>query len=126
MSIRTPLSKVRGLGSARRGTEHFWMQRMTAMANIPLVLFFGWLVLSLAGADHAQTVARLSHPLVAAGLSLFVISVLWHMRLGMQVIIEDYIHGELAKVLLIMGNTFLVFAIGAVSLFSILRLALGG
>ena len=125
MSMRTPLSRARGLDSAKQGTEHFWLQRLTAVANIPLVLFFGWLVLSLVGASHDEVAAMLSRPLVAIGLALFLLSVLWHMRLGMQVIIEDYIHGELKKILLIMGNNFFMAAIGMVCLYAILKLAFG-
>jgi len=92
MSLRTPLGKVRGLGSAKSGTEHWWMQRVTAIANIPLTLIAMIIVISLVGADHATVTARLGHPLVVMVLLAFIGSVTWHMRLGMQVVIEDYIH----------------------------------
>jgi succinate dehydrogenase / fumarate reductase membrane anchor subunit len=126
MSMRTALGLVRGKGSAREGTEHFWMQRLTAVANIPLVLIGLWLVISLVGASHADVVARLSSPLVAIFLTLFAVSTLVHMRLGMQVVIEDYVHGEFNKIALVMLNTFFVVATGALILFSIFKLAFGG
>lgn len=126
MDMRTPLNKVRGLGSAKEGTDHFWRQRLTAVANIPLTLFLVWLVMSLHGASHGQAAALISSPIVAVFLVLTMISVLYHMRLGMQVVIEDYVHTELTKIGLLMLNTFVVIVLGAVSIFSILKLAFGG
>jgi len=123
--MRTPLSKVRGLGSAKDGTEHFWRQRLTAVANVPLVLIGIWLVISMVGAPHEEVVARLSSPLVAIFLFLFSTSVLYHMRLGMQVVIEDYVHSELRKVTLLMLNTFFVFFTGVLIAYSVFRLASG-
>ena len=126
MNMRTPLSKVRGSGSAKEGTDHFWMQRLTAVANVPLVLVGLGLIISLVGKDHAQIVSTLSSPLVAIFLALFSVSVLVHMRLGLQVVIEDYIHGEFNKIALVMLNSFFVIATGALILFSIFKLALAG
>ncbi|MGL5735513.1 MAG: succinate dehydrogenase, hydrophobic membrane anchor protein, partial [Beijerinckiaceae bacterium] len=97
-SMRTPLAKVRGLGSAKSGTEHFWLQRVTAFANVILTFAFIAILIALAGRGYGDARALLSRPLVSALLALFVISGVIHMRLGMQVIIEDYIHGEGAKV----------------------------
>lgn len=125
MSMRTPLSRVRGLGSAKEGTDHFWRQRLTAVANVPLVLIGLWLVISMIGQPHEEVVARLSSPLVAIFLALFATSVLYHMRLGMQVVIEDYIHVELRKVFLLMLNTFFVIFTGALIAYSIFKLAFG-
>lgn len=123
--MRTPLNKVRGLGSAREGTMHFWRQRLTAVSNIPLVLFFVGLVIALNGAGYAETRAALANPFVALMLALALFSVLNHMRLGMQIVIEDYIHGEGAKLALLMLNTFFAFLVGAVAAFALLKLALG-
>ena len=126
MSMRTPLGKVRGLGSAKEGTEHFWRQRLTAVANIPLVIIGLWLVVSLVGAPYSEVRATLASPLTAIFIALFSISVLYHMHLGMQVVIEDYVHGELNKIALIMLNTFFVVFSGALIAYAIFRLAFGG
>ena len=95
--MRTPLSRVRGLGSAKKGTEHFWLQRVTALANIPLTLFLVGSLVVHAGADHTTMAAFLGNPVVGVVMLLVVLSTCWHMRLGLQVVIEDYIHGEATK-----------------------------
>ena len=97
MSMRTPLGRVRGLGSAKSGTEHWWLQRVTAIANIPLVIFLVIFVIRHLGASRAEIVASIANPFVAILLALTFVSVLWHMRLGLQVVIEDYVHGHAAK-----------------------------
>ena len=125
MNMRTPLKRVRALGSAKEGADHFWKQRVTAVANIFLTLFVIWLVVSLVGADHATVKAALAHPVNAIALGLLAISGAIHMRLGMQVIIEDYVHGELGKVVLLMLNTFFAILIGAACLFAVAKLSFG-
>ncbi len=122
--FRTPLSRVRGLGSAKDGTEHFWRQRLTAIANVPLMLFFVWSIIHLWGAGHVETVAFFSHPLVAIVFAVMIGVAALHMKLGMQVIIEDYVHGAAGKVLLI-ANIFLSAGIAVAALFAVLKLGFG-
>ena len=125
MSMRSPLRQVRGLGSARSGTEHFWHQRLTAMANIPLTIGFVVVVASLMGRNHAAVVQILGSPLVAVLMLLFILSATVHMRIGMQVIIEDYVHDEVAKFTMLIANTFFAFVVALASAFAILKLSFG-
>ena len=121
--MSTPLARVRGLGAARSGTEHFWRQRLTAVANVPLTIAFIFIVVALLGRNHAAVVQILGSPLVAIIMLLFIMSVTMHMRIGMQVIIEDYVHDEGAKFVLIMANTFFTITVGLASAFAILMLS---
>lgn len=121
--MSTPLAHVRGLGAARSGTGHFWRQRLTAVANVPLVIGFVFIVMGLLGRNHAAVVQILGSPLVAVVMLLFILSITTHMRIGMQVIIEDYVHDETAKLALLMANTFFAVAVGLASAFAILMLS---
>jgi len=121
--MSTPLGRVRGLGAARSGTEHFWHQRLTAVANVPLVIAFVFIVVGLLGRNHAAVVQILGSPLVAVILLLFILSITTHMRLGMQIIIEDYVHDEGTKLVLLIGNTFFAVAVGLACAFALLTLS---
>ncbi len=125
MSIRTPLARVRGYGSARTGTSHFWHQRVTALANVFLVTAFVVILVSLLGRSHAAVIQILGSPFVAIVMLLMVGSVTYHMKIGMQVIIEDYVHDEKWKFLAIIGNTFFAIAIAAACVYSLLKISFG-
>jgi len=122
---RTPLSRVRGLGAARSGTTHFWHERLTSVAALPLTIGFIVVVLSLLGRNHAAAIQILGSPLVAILLLLFIITSVYHMWLGMQVIIEDYVHHELRKLVLLMANTFFCVGTGIASVYALLKIGFG-
>ena len=122
----TPLKKVLGLGSAHEGTGHFWRLRLTGLANLVLTTCFVILVVVLVGRPHPEVAAILASPLVALILLLMMVSIAIHMRLGMQVVIEDYFHGRALRPIALILNTFFAFLIAAASIFAILKLALGG
>jgi succinate dehydrogenase / fumarate reductase membrane anchor subunit len=124
-SMRTPLARVRGLGSAKSGTGHFWHQRLTALANVPLTIGFIAILMSLLGRGHAAVVQILGSPIVAIVLLLFIGSATYHMKLGMQVIIEDYVHDEGWKLAAIVANIFFAVAVGAACVYALLKLSFG-
>ena len=125
MSMRSPLRQVRGLGSAKSGTQQFWHQRLTAMANIPLTIGFVVVVASLLGRNHAAVVQILGSPFIAVLMLLFILSATLHMRIGMQVIIEDYVHDDVAKFTMLIANTFFAVVVALASAFAILKLSFG-
>ena len=125
MAMRTPLKMSRGLGSAKDGTGHFWKQRLTGVANVVLGLFLVWLIASLVGADHATVKKTLANPVMALPLLALIVSGAVHMRLGMQTIIEDYVHNEGAKIVLLMLNTFFASAVALACVFAILKITFG-
>jgi succinate dehydrogenase / fumarate reductase membrane anchor subunit len=124
-SMRTPLARVKGLGAAGHGVEHWWIHRVTAVSNIPLVIAFVIIVAGLAGSDYARAISIVSHPLVAILLILAVISVTNHMRLGMQIIIEDYVHDKGWKIVAVIANNFYAVIIAVACLYAILKVSLG-
>ena len=123
--FRTELGKVRGLGSAKTGVHHFWMQRITAFFNVPLFIFFIILVVSLVGKDYNTVHATLANPIVAIIMGLMVISGIFHMKLGMQVIIEDYLPNEAMRILALLLNTLFCYVMGAALLLALLKITLG-
>lgn len=124
--MRTPLNKVRGLGSAKDGTDHFWKQRLTAVANLFLISFFVILVISMQGSSHGDVVETLRNPLISIVLLLVILSGTYHMKLGMQVIIEDYVHAEGIKFIALMANIFFCAFIGFGCIFAVLKIGFGG
>ena len=123
MSLRTPLSAAKGLGSAKEGAHHWWVQRLTSIALVPLML---WLIISLAllgNLSYESAVAWVQSPFVAVGLSLLVVVMFYHVQLGVQVIIEDYVHGWLKITSIILLN-FACIALVFIGLFSIIKVAL--
>ena len=123
--MSTPLSRVRGLGAAKSGTEHFWRQRLTAVANVPLTIAFVLILVSLLRSNHAAAAQILGSPLVAIIMLLFIASITIHMRIGMQVVIEDYVHDELPRLILLMANTFFSLAVALASAYGVLKLSFG-
>jgi len=124
-TMRTPLARVKGLGAAGHGAEHWWTHRMTAVSNVPLIVAFTIIVASLAGRSYQEAVGIVSHPLVAIILILAVVSVTTHMRMGVQIIIEDYVHDKGLKIAALIANTFYAVIIAAACLFAILKVGLG-
>ena len=124
-SMRTPLARAKGLGAAGHGAEHWWLHRMTAVSNVPLIISFVIIVASLAGSTYEQATAIVSHPLVALLLLLAVISVTNHMRLGMQLPIEDYIHDKGWKLAALIANNFYAVVIAVACLWAVLKVSFG-
>ena len=122
---RTPLARVRGLGSAKDGTEQFLRQRVTAIANIFLVSFGILIIVRLAGADYLTVRRTLAEPLNTIALLLLILSGVVHMRIGMQTIIEDYVHADGYKVLALLINTFFAAVVGLASAYAVLKLSFG-
>jgi succinate dehydrogenase / fumarate reductase membrane anchor subunit len=125
MSMKTPLKQVRGLGSAKDGTSHFWQQRATGVANLFLVLFMIGFLLRHIGAPRAEVAASFHSPVIAILFMLSFASILWHMKLGLQVVIEDYVHGKTALILALLANTFFVALLGAAAFYAILKMSFG-
>ena len=124
-SMRTPLGRVRNLGASHSGTTDFWRQRITAVAMVLLIVPVIVVVMLMRGSNQAAAKQILSSPLVAIILLLFVIVSAWHMKIGMQVVIEDYVHSEQLKLAAIMANNFFSFAVALASIYAILKLSSG-
>jgi succinate dehydrogenase / fumarate reductase membrane anchor subunit len=123
--MRTPMRRARGTGAAHAGTQDFWHQRVTSVAGIPLTIALAVIVISLLGRSHAAVVQILGSPLIAVIMLLFIVNMVYHMWIGMQEIIIDYVHDEKLKFLSLMANTFFTFAIGFACAFAILKLSFG-
>ena len=124
-SMRTPLGRVRNLGAAHSGTSDFWRQRITGVAMTLLMIPVIVIVMMLLGRNQAGAAQILGSPAVAIVMLLFIITSCWHMKIGMQVVIEDYIHNEKLKLISIMLNNFFSFAVALASTYAILKLSSG-
>ena len=125
VDMRTPLSRVKGLGAAHHGVEHWWMHRVTAVSNIPLVTAFIIIVASLAGRPYPEVIRIVSNPFIALILVLCFVSVTNHMRLGVQIIIEDYVHDRGWKLLSMAANNFYAVVVAVACLWAILKISFG-
>jgi len=126
MGLQTPLGQVRGLGSAKEGTEHFWHQRITGLALVPLTIWFAVSIACLAGADHNAVIDWLASPMVAVLVILFLGVGFYHLKIGVQVVIEDYIHSPWFKTGSLIGVSFFCSVVGLASVLAVLKIAVGG
>jgi succinate dehydrogenase / fumarate reductase membrane anchor subunit len=125
-SLRSDLGRVRGLGSAKDGTHHWWSQRVTAIALVPLTIWFVASIVGLAGAPLGALKEWVASPVVAVLLLALIVAVFQHARLGLQVVIEDYVHDEAAKIASLLAMNGAVLLLGGIAALSILKLAFGG
>lgn len=121
--LKSPLARARGLGSARDGVDHWMKQRVTAVANLPLMVWLVYSMVNLAGADYVIFTAWLAHPLNAILMTLVILSTFYHAYLGSQVVVEDYIHHEGFKIVKMIGMKLFFFAGAIACIFSILKIA---
>jgi succinate dehydrogenase / fumarate reductase, membrane anchor subunit len=124
-SMRTPLARVRNLGASHSGTSDFWRQRLTAVAMVLLIVPVIVVVMMMLGSNQAGAAQILGSPPIAIIMLLFIIASCWHMKIGMQVVIEDYIHGEKLKLASVMANNFFCIAVALASIYAILKLSSG-
>jgi len=125
MAMRTAIARVRGLGSAKTGTEHWWMQRVTAVGLVPLTLWFVASLVSLAGADFETAYLWVASPTGSLPMILLLLAGLWHGKLGLQVVVEDYIHAEGVKVAILMLLSLATVALGVAGVFAVCKISFG-
>ena len=126
MRMETPIARVRGLGSARSGAHHWWLERLTSVSTLLLFVWFVVALLRLPSLEHSAVTEWLSAPLGAVPMLLLIVSTFWHLKLGLQVVIEDYVHEEGMKFFSITLLNFFTIALGALAFFAVLRIAFGG
>lgn len=124
MGAGTELGRVRGLGAAKDGVHHWWLQRVTAIANIVLMLWFVFSLVRLPALDYTSVTLWLRQPVAAVPMLLLIVSVFWHFRLGVQVLIEDYVHGP-ARIIAMLALSFYTLAGAAAAVFAVFKIALG-
>ncbi|HEX8256838.1 MAG TPA: succinate dehydrogenase, hydrophobic membrane anchor protein [Allosphingosinicella sp.] len=126
MRTESPIARVRGLGSARAGAHHWWLERLTSVATFILLVWLLVALLRLPDLGHDAIVEWLASPLVAVPMLLLIVATFWHLKLGLQVVIEDYVHEEGMKLFSITLLNFFTIALGATAFFSVLKIAFGG
>jgi succinate dehydrogenase / fumarate reductase membrane anchor subunit len=126
MKLRSPLSQARGLGSAKEGAQHWWAQRLSALALVPLILWFAIGLALHAGADFDDARDWVASPLVTVLLVLMIATLFYHAQLGLQVVIEDYVHPHWVRIAAIIGVKFVAIIAAVVGIVAVLRIALGG
>ncbi len=126
MSYRTPLGNARGLGSAKSGAHHWWMQRLTAIALVPLTLWFIASLIQLTGADHQTATTWLASPTQSVLMLLLIAATFHHMQLGLQVVVEDYVHSESSKIVVLILTKLASVLLAAAAAFAVLKIAFGG
>ena len=126
MSLKSPLGQAKGLGSAKDGLHHWWAQRVTAIALIPLTIWFAFKVAILSMSDYQTVLQSIGSPWSAALIVSLIVAAFYHAALGMQVIFEDYISHKAARIIAIMGTNLLMFLLGAAAVIAVVRIALGG
>ena len=125
MRYRTPLARARGLGSAKDGTHHWWAQRLTAIALVPLTLWFAISLLTIATADHVEVVLWLKSPVVTVVWLAFILALFHHAQLGLQVVIEDYVHTEWLKIASLIALRLFAVLLGLTAVYAVLKVAIG-
>ena len=126
MSLESPLGKFLGHGSAKEGTEHWWSQRLTSVALVPLTLWFVFALFGLDSLEYAVVVVWLAEPLNAILLLLLIVSMLHHSQLGLEVVVEDYVHTGWVKVLTLMTFKFIHIGMGVAGVYAVIIISLGG
>jgi succinate dehydrogenase / fumarate reductase, membrane anchor subunit len=125
MSLRSPLGKVLGTGSAKEGVHHWWLQRLTSIALVPLTIWFAVSLLSLGSFEHVAVITWMAQSWTALLLVLFILVATWHSQLGVRVVVEDYVHGG-SKTLTLVLITFIHAVVAAAGIFAVLKVAFGG
>ena len=126
MTMETPLKRVRGLGSAKSGAHHWWLERLTSVATLILLVWLAVSLFRMPAFDHGTLTQWLSAPLAAVPMLLLIVAVFWHLKLGLQVVLEDYVHDDGAKLFWITAINFLSLFGAALAIFAVLKIALGG
>jgi succinate dehydrogenase / fumarate reductase membrane anchor subunit len=126
MRTETPLARVRGLGAAGSGARHWWLERLTSIATLILFIWLSVSLLRMGSLDHEAVTGWLSSPVAAVPMLLLIVATFWHLKLGLQVVIEDYVHEEGSKLFMITLLNFFAIGAGSLAFFSVLKIAFGG